>query len=204
MLEPDCESKKLSAIHQLTYLIEEKNIEGILDVVPAYESIAIIFDEAIKNHLDLINVLNELPHLKSNNTESKLHRIPVCYELGIDWEEVMTHTGKSKELIIETHSAKVYKVAMMGFLPGFVFLEGLEPSISCPRKSTPRTSIPAGSIGIGGDQTGIYSLESPGGWNIIGRTPTSFFEVGEKPPTKLRAGDQIIFTAISKSQFEEV
>lgn len=202
LLEPDCVGDKLSAIHQFSKLIEESNIKNLVDVVPAYDSIGVIFDEKLKGHVELIKKLEDLPNPKKKETSTKVYEIPVCYDLGLDWEELEAHTGRSKDSIIEIHSSKVYTVAMIGFIPGFVFLDGLDVSISCPRKSNPRTTIPFGSVGIGGDQTGIYSLESPGGWNIIGRTLISFFDVNENPPTKLEAGDEVKFVSISEKQFE--
>jgi KipI family sensor histidine kinase inhibitor len=93
---------------------------------------------------------------------------------------------------------------MMGFLPGFIFLEGLDDRISVARKETPRVKVPAGSVGIGGNQTGIYSLESPGGWQIIGKTAESFFDVTKKPPTKLKPGDKTRFKPISKDEFDKI
>ncbi len=201
LLKPDVESEKLHVIHKFSHLLDEYLIFGVIDIVPAYDSIAIIFDEGLKNHTELISQLIELPTTKSENAGSLKREVPVCYDLGLDWGEIEKHTNLSRSEIIEIHSSKIYTVAMIGFIPGFVFLEGLDPSISCPRKLNPRTSIPKGSVGIGGNQTGIYSLESPGGWNIIGRTPFSFFEVEKRPPSKLKAGDKIKFLQISEYEF---
>lgn len=203
LLEPDSVAGKLSLIHQFSSLIEEYQIKGVVDIVPAYESLALIFDDKIINHIQLIKILSESSFPKVKEKASQLFEVPVCYDLGLDWDEVTAYSGKSKKSVIEIHSSKIYTVAMMGFLPGFVFLDGLESLIACPRKSTPRTNIPSGAVGIGGNQTGFYSLESPGGWNIIGRTPISFFDIAENPPSKLTAGDRIKFQVISKSEYEE-
>ncbi len=196
------ESDSLEIIHSLAELIEGRFMEGIVDVIPAYQSLAIVFKKEIWNHNILLIELEKLTENNTSQSNTKhVFEVPVCYDLGIDWDEMVNHTGLLKNEIIELHSTKVYIVAMMGFIPGFVFLSGLDEKLSAPRKSSPRTEIPSGSVGIGGNQTGIYSLESPGGWNIIGKTPNSFFDISQNPPTKLKAGDQIKFKPISKKEF---
>lgn len=192
----------LDQVHNLVAAIEGASLEEIIDVVPAYNSVALIFDKDVWNHTSLLQAIE---NLTSNNLSKEVTQpiieVPVCYEMGLDWEEVTGYTGLSKEEVTQQHSSAIYTVAMMGFIPGFVFLEGLSDELMVPRKPTPRTSIPSGSVGIGGSQTGIYSLESPGGWNIIGRTPVSFFDAKESPPTNLKAGDQIRFRPISEEEF---
>lgn len=198
----ELEKEKLMHVHTLTSDIENAALEGIIDVVPAYSSVTVIFDGNRWNHKKLVTAIENLPERKSSKEERKsVIEIPVCYELGMDWEEVVSHTGLSKERIIEVHSSKTYTIAMMGFIPGFVFLAGLDKKLSTPRKSTPRTEVPAGAVGIGGNQTGIYSLESPGGWNIIGRSPESFFDSSKNPPTTLNAGSPLKFIPISEEEF---
>ena len=113
-------------------------------------------------------------------------------------------TNLSKEEIISIHTSTQYSIAMFGFLPGFMFLEGLDQRIWVPRKDNPRTKVDSGSVGIGGEQTGIYSLESPGGWQIIGRTPDQFFDINNKTPTNFTAGDIITFRKISSKEFESL
>lgn len=198
----ELEKEKLKHVHSLTADIETAALEGIIDVVPAYSSVTVIFDGNEWNHQKLVKTIENLPERKSSKEEpNNIIEIPVCYELGMDWEEVVEHTGLSKERIIEIHSSKTYTIAMMGFIPGFVFLDGLDKKLSTPRKSIPRTGVPTGSVGIGGNQTGIYSLESPGGWNIIGRSPKSFFDSSRNPPTTLNAGSPIKFIPISEEEF---
>ena len=200
LLEP--EKVELEQIHSLTSVIENAGLDGIIDVVPAYSSLAVIFDGARWGHQALIKAIEDLPEKKSSKEISwNLIEVPVCYDLGLDWIEVIEHTGLSKDDIIELHSSQTYTLAMIGFIPGFVFLDGLNAHLTVPRKPNPRTVIPGGSIGIGGNQTGIYSLESPGGWNIIGRTPISFFDSSENPPTELKAGDSVKFIPISEEEF---
>lgn len=195
---------KLESVHEFTNAVQYSDIDGVTDIVPAYQTIALLFDEAKLDHDKLIKQIETiLVSDKDDFRTSQLFRVPVCYELGLDWDEVERNTKLAKQEIIEEHTSKAYKIAMMGFTPGFVFLNGLNDNIWCPRRSSPRISIPKGSIGIGGEQTGIYSLESPGGWQIIGQTPVSFFNAEENPPSKLEAGDEIHFFPISKTEFEQ-
>lgn len=198
-------SGSLQSIHSFSLFIDKFLNNGIVDVIPAYQSLAIVFDKKNWDHESLINELSEIPEDRLLTTESQsVIEIPVCYNLGLDWEEIINHTGLSREEIIQRHSSASYTIAMMGFIPGFIFLEGLKNILSVPRRPSPRTRVPSGSVGIGGSQTGIYSLESPGGWNIIGRTPVSFFDVTKSPPTKLKAGDQVRFIPISEQEFQNV
>ncbi len=125
--------------------------------------------------------------------------IPVCYggEYGPDLQDVAAAHGTSPAAIVDAHTAGRYTVAMLGFLPGFPYLDGLDAALHTPRRATPRTSVPAGSVGIGGVSTGVYPFASPGGWQIIGRTPVALFAPGRTPPTLLQAGDQVRFVAIT-------
>ena len=192
----------LREVHTLATIIESAHWKGIVDVVPAYNSVGLIFDKEVWTHSSLLQAINNLSTENLSKTASqKLIEVPVCYELGLDWGEITDYIKLTKEEIIQQHTSAVYTVAMMGFIPGFVFLDGLSNKLAVPRKPTPRTNIPSGSVGIGGNQTGIYSLESPGGWNIIGRTPISFFDAAKLPPTELKAGDQIRFKPISEEEF---
>ncbi len=200
LLEP--EKRELESIHKLASEIENSGLEGITDVLPAYSSLAVIFDGNKWDHYSLIEAIENLPEGESSvKVVQNMIEIPVCYELGMDWQDVIGHTGLKKEEIIELHSSKTYSIAMIGFIPGFIFLDGLDDKLSVPRKLTPRTEIPGGSIGIGGSQTGVYSLESPGGWNIIGRSPKSFFDSSKNPPITLKAGDSVLFIPISEKEF---
>lgn len=203
LLQPDVEAEGLHLIHALAHALEVSNLEGVTDIIPAYESIAIVFEKALTDvEAHLHQIEKAIVHADEIDIEPAHIKIPVCYELGLDWPEVERHTSLTKKEIIAKHTSEVYTLAMMGFLPGFIYLSGLHESIVCPRKENPRTKIPAGSVGIGGSQTGIYSLESPGGWQIIGRTPVSFFEADKNPPVPLNPGDTISFYAISNEEFE--
>lgn len=134
----------------------------------------------------------------------RLVEIPVCYggEFGPDLEEIARRTRLSPEEIIRRHSAAEYRVHCLGFTPGFPYLSGLPPELAVPRRSTPRREVPAGAVGIGGRQTGIYPRRSPGGWHLLGRTPRRMFAVERDPPALLRPGDEVRFRAISREEFE--
>jgi len=133
----------------------------------------------------------------------RLTEIPVCYdaEFGIDLDRVAEQTKLSEREIVDLHSTCEYRVACIGFVPGFTFLAGLPRNLATPRRDVPRKEIPAGSVGIGGAQTGIYPLRSPGGWNLIGRTPLKLFDPAKDPPTLLCPGDRVRFRAITREGF---
>lgn len=130
--------------------------------------------------------------------------IPVCYggELGPDLPEVAAAHGLSEEEVVEIHASADYLVYMLGFAPGFAYLGGLPKRIATPRRRTPRLSIPAGTVGIAGDQTGVYPIATPGGWQLIGRTPDPLFLPDAMPPALLRAGDIVRFRPISRAEFD--
>jgi inhibitor of KinA len=132
--------------------------------------------------------------------------IPVCYEgdFGPDMADVVAHTGRSSNEIVRLHAGANYLVQCVGFTPGFPFLSGLPRELATPRRPTPRTQVPAGSVAIGGRQTGIYPLASPGGWNLIGRTPLRLFDSASPSPVFLQVGDRVRFRAISSVEFDSL
>jgi inhibitor of KinA len=131
--------------------------------------------------------------------------IPVCYdpEFALDLDDVAHHTGLSPKEIADLHQRASYRVNCVGFTPGFPYLSGLPARLAVPRRAVPRKEIAAGSVAIGGSQTGIYPVKSPGGWNIIGRTPLSLFDPSKNPPALLGAGDGVRFRAITRAEFEK-
>ena len=174
---------------------------GITALVPAIESLTIHYDPLRLDYAALrfyltraIATLEILPE-----TVAEPVLIPVCYggEFGPDLNDVAAAHATTADAIIAAHSAGTYTVAMIGFLPGFPYLEGLPPSLHTPRRDTPRTAVPAGSVGIGGSSTGVYPFVSPGGWQIIGRTPRLLFSPVREPPALLQAGDRVRFTPIT-------
>jgi inhibitor of KinA len=131
--------------------------------------------------------------------------IPICYgsSYGPDLDDVAAMHNLSSEAVISIHSAATYMVYMIGFVPGFAYLGGMHKVLASPRKATPRAAVPAGSVGIAGEQTGIYPLNTPGGWQIIGRTPLSMFNTHRTQPALLKAGDRVQFKPINTSQFKQ-
>lgn len=136
----------------------------------------------------------------------KTVEIPVCYggDLGPDLVAVAYHTGLTPAEVIARHAAPTYLVHMLGFAPGFPYLGGLDARLATPRRAAPRPLVPAGAVGIAGAQTGIYSLPTPGGWQLIGRTPLRLFDPAAQPPTLLRAGQQLRFVPISEAEFQRL
>jgi KipI family sensor histidine kinase inhibitor len=203
-LAPSAKNSPLSVIHKAARIVEESEIQDLIDVIPAYESIALIYARSL---YDLNEEIAELEQKIRQTTIKKQEvsriEVPVCYEMGLDWDEIEKNTKIPRERFIERHESGTYEVAMMGFLPGFIYLSGLDEDLSCPRKNNPRTKIPSGSVGIGGSQTGIYSLESPGGWQIIGRTPVHFFNEERDQPINVMPGDHVRFKKISKKAFDQ-
>jgi inhibitor of KinA len=135
---------------------------------------------------------------------ARVIQIPVCYdpEFAFDLDHVAEHAQISSREVVDLHSAAEYRVNCIGFVPGFPFLSGLPKKLATPRRATPRKEIPAGSVAIGGAQTGIYPMRSPGGWNVIGRTPLRLFNPENDPPALLRVGDRVQFHSITREEFE--
>ncbi|MBD3615116.1 MAG: 5-oxoprolinase subunit PxpB [Gracilimonas sp.] len=205
LLKPEQEEIPLSLIHQTYRRLEQSMISGVIDLIPTYESIGLIYNRLLEDlNVEIEKLQNQISDKSEEKISHRKYEIPVCYGLGLDWKEVEKHTGLTQELIIKKHTQTEYTVAMMGFMPGFVYLSGMDKTLECPRKENPRTKIPEGAVGIAGGQTGVYSLESPGGWQIIGRTPHSFFNIKEEPPTYLKLGDKLVFHPISIEEFEEL
>jgi KipI family sensor histidine kinase inhibitor len=196
----------LPNVWKLDRVLQQAGWPWVLDLVPAYASLGITVDRLEIN----LNMLAE--RLQQLNTSdpgtltfsADMHEVPVCYDLGLDWDEVERQTGLERDEYISRHSSGEYRLAMMGFLPGFIYLEGLDKRLVCRRKADPREKVPQGAVGIGGSQTGIYSFSCPGGWQIIGRTPLTLFDAEENPPMAIRPGDQLRFLPISHKEFEEL
>ena len=138
--------------------------------------------------------------------QKEIIEVPVLYggEYGPDIENIASHNNLSVEEVIKIHTSGEYLVYMLGFTPGFPYLGGMDKRIATPRLTTPRTKIPAGSVGIAGEQTGLYPIESPGGWQLLGRTPLNFFDPMKENPFIVTSGQYIKFTAISKKEYDEI
>ena len=186
--------------------IAAAHISGVEETIPAYASLLVKYDPFLTDYAALCEALRRLEKTFSASTvqSGRIVEIPVCYggAYGEDLPFVAQHAGLSEQEVIALHTARPYRIYMLGFLPGFPYLGGLDERLHTPRLPTPRTKIPAGSVGIGGKQTGIYPMESPGGWQLIGRTPLTLFAPGE--PLPYAAGDRIRFIPIDENEFERI
>jgi len=217
VLGGEADEATLGRVRELAAEIAATRAPGILDIVPAYARVTVVYDPArfagsgtrpFQTVCQLITWC--AARVEARSAEPRGHgggvrevEIPVCYggEFGPDLQEVAQLCSLAPEEIIGRHSSAHYRVHAIGFVPGFPYLGGLPPSLHAPRRSTPRSSVPAGSVGIGGAQTGIYPFETPGGWRLIGRTPLKIFRPRETPPGLLRAGDRVRFRAIDAKEF---
>lgn len=196
------ESKGISIdqVHSSTHLAKKVLGSSLVDIVPSYTSIALFHQPGNKTILEKLSSQQiNVNDLKASHQKIEM---PICYELGLDLEALANHAGHSREELITRHLGQTYSAVLIGFTPGFIYLGGMDASLSCPRRSSPRKQLEAGSVGIGGSQTGIYSLNSPGGWNIIGRTPLPLFDIEKQPPLAIEIGTEVRFKRISKKEFE--
>jgi inhibitor of KinA len=174
---------------------------GVVETVPTYRSLMIHYDPLVVSRRQveewIIEADRGLP--EAAGAASRVVEIPVTYggDAGPDLAGVAAHAGLTEQAVVEIHAAGEYLVFMLGFMPGFPYLGGMSPRIAAPRLPTPRTVVPAGSVGIAGAQTGIYPTESPGGWRLIGRTPVTLFDPALSPPALLEAGDYVRFVPVS-------
>jgi len=197
--------------------LDRARIPGVIEVTPAYSTIAIFYDpvRAVDGGAPVGNVSGwfdrRIRETLSGDKLSSHERgrkapieIPVCYdaEFGFDLDEVAKRAGLDSNEVVDLHSNAEYRVHCLGFTGGFAFLGGLPAKIETPRRDVPRKEIPGGSVAIGGRQTGIYPIKSPGGWNVIGRTALKLFDPTKNPPTLLRAGDSVRFRSITREEFE--
>lgn len=195
-------NRKITALVQL---MREQHIEGIVDVIPAFCSLLINYDPRVLSYEELKERMEHLLKMetKTEATRKRIFEIPVCYggEYGPDIENIAEHAGLSADEVIKIHSSKDYLIYMLGFLPGFTYLGGLDERIHTPRLASPRLKIRAGSVGIGGSQTGIYPLDSPGGWQLMGMTPVRTYDPERQTPILVEAGDYIRFIPIDEEEF---
>lgn len=195
-------------IQNFCRLLKKENIAGVVEWVPAFDTVSIYYSPNELTYHDLCDTLSSLSldEIETNEAETKLVFIPTLYggEAGFDLPKVARLHQLPEKKVIEIHSKTDYLIYMMGFLPGYPYLGGLSESIATPRLETPRTKVPAGSVGIAGGQTGIYPLESPGGWNIIGRTPVALFDRTREEPFLYQTGDSIRFVPISENEYRAI
>ena len=193
-------------VRAMTIAIDRSPPPGVIEVTPTYRSILIMYDPSVTGPSQLES---EMVSLESRLEEVEIPpphivEIPVLYgnEMGPDITFVADNAGMSVEEVIRLHTEPCYQIYMIGFTPGFAFLGGLPDALTTPRLSTPRSHVPAGSVGIANDQTGMYPVDSPGGWQLIGRTPLTLFDPSREMPFLYQAGDQIKFQAISRAEYD--
>ncbi|AEH25379.1 5-oxoprolinase subunit PxpB [Pyrococcus yayanosii] len=186
-------------VRGLARAIEGAGFEWLAEVVPAYSSLAVFYDPSLIGYDDVRRIIEGIP-FEPEDAGGRLVEVPVKYggEFGPDLGFVAEHNGLSEEEVVEIHSSRIYKVYFIGFLPGFPYLSEVDERIAAPRLERPRLRVPAGSVGIAGRQTGIYPVESPGGWRIIGRTPLKLFDPSREPPVLLRSGDRVKFIPVEE------
>jgi KipI family sensor histidine kinase inhibitor len=192
-------------VHALAGRLRLLALPGVLDIVPAFASVLVTFDDTRIDEETLAAHIERLSagHLPGESTPARRHDIPVVYggEHGPDLERLAASHGLSADEVVRRHAAPVYRVYFLGFMPGFAYLGGLDPSIASPRLGSPRVRVPAGSVGIAGDQTGIYPLASPGGWQLIGRTNVPLWDIDRDPPALLAPSDEVRFVRTGELSF---
>jgi len=195
-------------VRAMAALLKRSRPEGVEAVIPAYRNLSILYDPLVTSPDQILPRLRALEArlLEIEIPTPRIVEIPVLYggEYGPDIGFVAEHSGLSVEEVIAIHAGTVYPIYMIGFTPGFCYLGGLDTRIHTPRRKTPRTLLPAGSVGIAEAQTGMYPVDSPGGWQIIGRTPLRLFVPERENPFLYEAGDRIRFVPVSDDEFHRI
>jgi inhibitor of KinA len=204
----DISVKTNHSVRKLLFLFENQKIEGIIDFIPSYNELMICYNPEIVGSQKLLHILHSLEADIDTIIlpESWVIHVPVLYggDAGPDLPEVASFSNLSENEVIQIHCSASYYVYMLGFTPGFCYLGGMDQRISTPRKHTPRLRIPEGAVGIADKQTGIYPIESPGGWQIIGKTPLRLFDPLRKPEFLIEAGDYIQFFQVSSDEYGDI
>ena len=195
-------------IQYFCHRLAAEPVWGVTEWVPGYATVTVYYRPWDIGYEALCAALTQRAKDDQDapTPEARRVKIPVCYggEYGPDLDEVAALHGLSPTRVIERHAGADYLVYFLGFLPGFPYLGGLDPALATPRRATPRPRVPAGAVGIAGAQTGVYPLETPGGWQIIGRTPLTLYDPDRQPPALLEVGDSVRFIPITTFQFEEI
>lgn len=196
-------------IRQIIEQIKDLQLDGIIELVPTYCALLVQYDAMVYSYSDICRILE--PTLQESVTDSAnelvtIVEIPTVYggEFGPDLGFVASYNHLSEAEVVSIHSGTDYLVYMLGFIHGFTYLGGMDPRIATPRLSSPRTLIPAGSVGIAGEQTGTYPSDSPGGWQIIGRTPVTMYDMSKEQAALLQAGDYVRYVSIDENEFHRV
>lgn len=197
-------------------VLQEANIRGVKDIIPAYNSITVVYDTALLKKDGKTKTVYEWMSRQvgklidsveiGTDKKARLVSVPVCYDLSLapDLASLAAEHQLTIEEVVKLHVGKIYRVYMIGFLPGFAYMGSVDNKIATPRKMNPRTTVPAGSVGIAGEQTGVYPFDSPGGWQLIGQTPLPMFSAKEEDPCLLQPGDDVQFYAVTLTEFEKI
>ncbi|MBU8893810.1 MAG: 5-oxoprolinase subunit PxpB [Bacteroidales bacterium] len=195
-------------IKSITDKIKDENIDGIIELTPAYNEILVSYNPLKINYVGLLEKIKSIAEdlIITEITKPDLIYIPVCYEseFSPDIEIVAERNNLTAKEVIQIHCSVDYLVYMLGFTPGFCYLGGMSEQITTPRKENPRNKIEAGSVGIAGNQTGIYPVDSPGGWQLIGKTPLKLFDPERNPEFLIEAGNYIRFAPVSKVEYDKI
>ena len=195
-------------IRAFNIALQNSKIPGIVETVPTYRSLMVHYDPGVIQDAPLVKKLKGLLGQLDNIVipPSEVLEVPVLYggEMGPDLAFVAEHNGKTPEEVIKIHTSTEYLIYMLGFTPGFTYLGGMSEEIATPRLKTPRVKIPGGSVGIAGSQTGVYPIDSPGGWQLIGRTPVKMYDPDRETPILPQAGQYIKFRAIDQKEYDEI
>ena len=197
-----------AGIHDLNQRINAEKIAGVVETVPTFRSLMVYYDCQKTSHKKMTKKIKQLLRQLAveTTTEKVIIEIPVCYdaEFSPDMQNVCAHTKLSREEVIALHSGTDYLIYMLGFLPRFAYLGGMDKRLYTPRLATPRVKIEAGAVGIGGEQTGIYPLASPGGWQLIGKTPVKPYDPNREKPLLYQAGQYIRFVPINAAEYASI
>jgi KipI family sensor histidine kinase inhibitor len=203
-ISPEINQKITAAVQ----LLKEQHIEGVVDLIPAFCSLLINYDPRVISFEEISKRVQQIIKLdaRAGQQRKRVFEIPVCYggAYGPDLANIASHAGLTEEEVIQIHSSRDYLIYMLGFLPGFCYLGGLDERIHTPRLANPRIKINAGSVGIGGSQTGIYPLDSPGGWQLMGMTPVKTYDPEREDPILVEAGDYIRFVPIDEAEYKRI
>lgn len=195
-------------IRNMVKAIDNSSVEGITELIPTYRSLQIFYNPLKIDYASLLSILENLENSLGDEADSsyRIFEIPTIYggEYGPDIDFVAEDNNLSVKKVIEIHSSRDYLIYMLGFTPGFSYLGGMDERIATPRLENPRTRIPAGSTGIAGSQTGIYPIDSPGGWQLIGRTPIKLYNPEDDPPVLLKAGDYVRFKPVDEEEYRRI
>lgn len=195
-------------IREFKIAVERAGIEGIVETVPTYRSLLVVYKPEVIGFKELTAKFDEVMKHMGNIQipPPTVIEIPVLYggEMGPDIENVASHNGKTVEEVIKIHTSGEYLIYMLGFIAGFPYLGGMSKQIATPRLKSPRVKIEGGSVGIAGEQTGVYPVASPGGWQLIGRTPLKMYDADREKPVLLEAGQYIRFRSITEKEYVEI